>query len=1600
MKKRHWLDIAEYTSLAGLGVGAVLSHLSSQLLYTSAPLSMVLVFNLLNRRRLDLLTEQNNNTAIQNLDHKLSKSVQILDKHLKDLPMPEDLAGVKKSLLSRNREVLEKLSQDIAAVQAEIKERLVPLEQQNLGSVREEMAQLREQYRQLGESVAFVTARLQDTSSTEKFDVLNQAIAQLKKDAAQIRTNLQALSEQTKPTLTSLQDQITHLNRQFQKLPPPFDSTALKQEVTELIRVVAELVPKRDWSNLVTELRTLQQQQESQLKTEETLRRKLQDLSQDLQSRPMKANLASLQNQLNYLNSQFQKLPPPFDPTSLKQEISELIQTLAERTAKGKWTTLEAKIKELQKQQEFQTQVETALKRELQDISRQLTAFVRGETVAPPGSLQAAMQARKGIEATETPLPQREFQLRLEAALQEELQEVERQLQLLPDRPELQAQVEATVSRELLEINRHLRSYPTEPQYELVFDFKNGNLAIAQDNPASSCKVLEEALATTQERLLLIWPWSSQCVLDEELLQRIETFLQQGKRLDLGWCHQVGREDRFLSVINQRWSIQLRQRELQETLQKLLQLKQSYPGQFWFQILGTAENFLVSDQRFAVLGTDESLTSQTAFPNLELKLRTTDASVIQQLIQRFDHPTLHSNDVLSHWNRAVTRYDLGDREGALEDLNQVLAVMVNDVVAYNYRGLVRYDLGDRQGAITDFNRALKLNPNYGIALCNRGFVLSELGDQLGAIADFSLAVQNQPDFAIAYFYRGVAGQKFGDLPGALTDYSEAIRLVPNSAPCYYYRGLTRQKMEDVRGAIADLLLAEALFNERNNQVNAQKARKYLNLLSQTIPPEELAAIEAAQADILIQLFESDTSDESESLDDSIDAITSIQSNHESADHESADGEAMLTEHGTEEPSPSEATSIPTAEPVMRIEAEPLGDDAITALLTDDSTDLGFGGISPAHSSDRTDTQDHPGELAESVPTDNSNTSEGISDFLSEDISESVPEATFEGISDFFAEENSEDLVGEISELLAEEIPEPVSDLTAEDIPEGLADFFSEGISESIAESTSESISKSTSTPISEDEPEDVPEVLAGLFSEDTAESSAQTRIEFGSEIPAETSWSDSYHSDADHELSSSEASEVREAATGEDSSEGESVIHLGPVNPLVDDLIDEPGDSSLAEGTSEEAPFTLDMLDGWNQPEEPSTNQSVRDEAGHGETEEIYSETDTQVNLPSPADLNSPTSGTETLSSFFSDVPLFSMMDKEEDEDNEPTLDLLANTPEEEPSPEALDADREIVQEESLFSDDASAESSTALQAEPENNIAHEDVTSTYSWFWDEEDKADDTPEQTIELLPEPAEEPTTSRSATVDIGQAPGVSPESPVPAAESSSESSPETSPEAEPQASSDAKPDVAQEQSGGTFDLSDIQLADLFGEAESPSEESPSEAHDPSELANEARDADLTDMLAAASSETEDDTAIALSSVEEGTSVPTMNNGNGLHNTTELMEMLWESPFDHESAPGEEESNLAPPEPTPTNHQVSVGATAMNHSHETNHTISADDLFAGTDTMESFFAEVEPPSEQDNQANSSDWETVTAPQREAEETPPPEPETLSDFSEHFGF
>ncbi len=832
MKKSHWLDLAEYASLIGLGVGSVATVVSSQLLYTSAPLSMLALLNLANRKRHDEQTEQQTTLALNQIDQKVTKHIELLDQQVQSLPTPEILGSLRRSLLVKNREMVTQLSDEIAALQTYVQRQVSTIEKYQLGDLREDMDLLQEQQTELVNRLEILMTRQTQASNPERVVDLERAITQLRNDAGQLRSQLQKLADQTRPALSSLQDQITHLNRQYQKLPPPFDPAALKQEVEELIRVVADLVPRRDWQSLVNEVQGLHQQQESLTDAREFFQRQLQELQQQLQNRPSRAQLVGLQGEMSDLQRQVQELPPAFDPTMLRWELVKLVKTVNNLVPQQDFAGLAAQVQALQEQQAYQSQLETVLRQQIQVLQTHMETMLMHQSDDLP-------TADLSVSFAQRPTAQSGVQQHLQTLVGQELRQVQERLQGLLIDPGNQEQMELILHQEFDRVNRQILQKNLEDTYTFLLDPMEPEDSItmpltapAEFDELSSHIALHEALASAQNHLMLVLPWFGEGQVEPAILERLEQFLQAGGRLDLGWCHRHESDrSRLLKPISQQWLAETPyQTALQNTLQTLLQFKRSYPNSFHFKILAVRESFVVVDAATAIVGLEDVLPQTQLFSGVGLRLRTTDLTVIEPLIQTFHQPAAKTEDPVACWHRAVTHYELSDRTAAIADVERVLVANPEDAMAYNLRGVLRYDEGDRDSAIADFTQAIQLRPRLVAAYCNRGYLQAEQGDYLAAIADFNDAIRLRPDLSLAYFYRGMACQKFGELDVAIANFDEALFYSPQAAHVYYYRGLARPKLGDYRGAISDLERAIVLFTQRGNSVNAQRAQAHLESL--------------------------------------------------------------------------------------------------------------------------------------------------------------------------------------------------------------------------------------------------------------------------------------------------------------------------------------------------------------------------------------------------------------------------------------------------------------------------------------------------------------------------------------------------------------------------------------------------------------------------------------------------------------------------------------------------------------------------------------------------------------------------------------------------
>lgn len=192
--------------------------------------------------------------------------------------------------------------------------------------------------------------------------------------------------------------------------------------------------------------------------------------------------------------------------------------------------------------------------------------------------------------------------------------------------------------------------------------------------------------------------------------------------------------------------------------------------------------------------------------NLAVPIRTYVAWVNKQPIRIQTTATTAQELFIS----AERKFNAGDIQGALADLNQLIKLEPNSALAYMSRGIIKaLDQKDYAGALADYNQALKLDPNNADIYGNRAFAKAGLRDFTGAMADADQAIRLRPNYDRAYIVRGLVKSQMNDYAGALADATRAVELNPNSADAwlmrataYVYLNQPRRVLDDVNRALA------------------------------------------------------------------------------------------------------------------------------------------------------------------------------------------------------------------------------------------------------------------------------------------------------------------------------------------------------------------------------------------------------------------------------------------------------------------------------------------------------------------------------------------------------------------------------------------------------------------------------------------------------------------------------------------------------------------------------------------------------------------------------------------------------------------------------
>ena len=248
--QRHWLEVAEYASLAASGVGSLAVAVSGQAFYGVAPLTLALSLNVANRYRFEQQVRVHQNsemaqvqksvnkvektavTVIVKLRKQLSGDIAALRQQMAELPKAEgleDSIDIQRQLLS--------LGESVASLQEIVASAVLDVRQQVSEQVQDlsvgQSATL-EAVEQAIEKLQSATKGLAETSLTrDDWEAVNTRFLEIQKVMANLQSQLQAPAHQSTADLSLVQAQIHRLEHEQQEV--------VKPHLKRLITVVKEL---------------------------------------------------------------------------------------------------------------------------------------------------------------------------------------------------------------------------------------------------------------------------------------------------------------------------------------------------------------------------------------------------------------------------------------------------------------------------------------------------------------------------------------------------------------------------------------------------------------------------------------------------------------------------------------------------------------------------------------------------------------------------------------------------------------------------------------------------------------------------------------------------------------------------------------------------------------------------------------------------------------------------------------------------------------------------------------------------------------------------------------------------------------------------------------------------------------------------------------------------------------------------------------------------------------------------------------------------------------------------------------------------------------
>ena len=165
----------------------------------------------------------------------------------------------------------------------------------------------------------------------------------------------------------------------------------------------------------------------------------------------------------------------------------------------------------------------------------------------------------------------------------------------------------------------------------------------------------------------------------------------------------------------------------------------------------------------------------------------------------------------AYYGRGVSRYHLGNYQGAIDDLLEATRRLPGYALAYFWLGKTWQKRGDQDAADAAYRQAVDIAPDLHEAWFFLGEMAYKRGDQDKAKECLEKAASDLPQAALRAWYLGNIARKQQRLPESLAAFKQAIQVDPKFFPGYLEGGkLLLLDMGESREAIGWLSQAVSL----------------------------------------------------------------------------------------------------------------------------------------------------------------------------------------------------------------------------------------------------------------------------------------------------------------------------------------------------------------------------------------------------------------------------------------------------------------------------------------------------------------------------------------------------------------------------------------------------------------------------------------------------------------------------------------------------------------------------------------------------------------------------------------------------------------------